>query len=36
VEEKQCPRCSHLTRASFPAAVSAPVQYGTGIQTLAT
>jgi transposase len=36
VEEKQCPRCFHLTRASFPAAVSAPAQYGTGIQTLAT
>jgi transposase len=36
VEEKQCPVCFHLTRASFPAAVSAPAQYGTGIQTLAT
>jgi transposase len=36
VEEKQCPVCSHLTRASFPASVSAPAQYGTGIQTLAT
>jgi transposase len=36
VEEKQCPRCFHLTRASFPAAVSAPAQYGTSIQTLAT
>ena len=36
VEEKQCPRCYHLTRASFPAAVSAPAQYGTSIQTLAT
>src|SRR5712691_8437098 len=36
VEEKQCPVCSHLTRAPFPAAVSAPAQYGTGIQTLAT
>jgi transposase len=36
VEEKQCPRCYHLTRAAFPAAVSAPAQYGTGIQTLAT
>jgi transposase len=36
VEEKQCPLCCHLTRASFPAAVSAPAQYGTGIQTLAT
>src|SRR6266516_3118923 len=36
VEEKQCPTCYHLTRAPFPTAVSAPVQYGTGIQTLAT
>lgn len=36
VEEKQCPRCFHLTRASFPATVSAPAQYGTGIQTLAS
>jgi hypothetical protein len=36
VEEKQCPVCYHLTRASFPAAVAAPAQYGTGIQTLAT
>jgi transposase len=35
-EEKQCPACYHLTRAPFPPAVSAPVQYGTGIQTLAT
>jgi transposase len=35
VEEKQCPRCFHLTRASFPAAVKAPAQYGTGIQALA-
>src|SRR2546429_938121 len=36
VEEKQCPACYHLTRAPFPTAVPAPVQYGTGIQTLAT
>ena len=36
VEEKQCQVCSHLTRAPFPATVSAPAQYGTGIQTLAT
>ena len=28
VEEKQCPKCLHLTRASFPATVSAPAQYG--------
>src|SRR6266536_6609284 len=36
VEEKQCPVCSYLTRASFPAAVLAPAQYGTSIQALAT
>jgi len=36
VEEKQCPVCSHLTRAPFPATVVAPAQYGTSIQTLAT
>src|SRR2546423_10190175 len=36
VEEKQCPVCFHLTRASFPARVKAPAQYGTSIQTLAT
>src|SRR6266699_3841394 len=35
VEEKQCPTCFHLTRASFPALVKAPTQYGTGIQALA-
>src|SRR5438552_5772640 len=35
VEEKQCPRCFHLTRASFPAGVKAPAQYGSGIQALA-
>src|SRR2546425_13007740 len=36
VEEKQCPVRSHLTRAPFPAAVSAPAQYGTSIQSVAT
>jgi transposase len=36
VEEKQCPRCFHLTRANFPASVKARAQYGTSIQTLAT
>lgn len=36
VEEKQCPVCYHLTRALFPATVSAPAQYGTDIQSLAT
>src|SRR3989441_3718938 len=36
VEEKQCPVCYHLTRAPFPATVSAPAQYGTSIQSVAT
>jgi transposase len=36
VEEKQCPLCSHLTRAPFPTAVAAPAQYGTAIQAVAT
>src|SRR5437764_8908271 len=27
-EQKQCPRCQHLTLASFPPAVAAPIQYG--------
>jgi transposase len=36
VEEKQCPVCYRLSRAPFPATVSAPAQYGTSIQTLAT
>lgn len=36
VEEKQCPRCFHLTRANFPAGVKAATQYGTSIQSLAT
>lgn len=35
VEEKQCLQCFHLTRASFPASVRAPAQYGTGIAALA-
>jgi transposase len=35
VEEKQCPTCFHLTRASFPASVKAPAQYGTAIAALA-
>jgi transposase len=35
VEEKHCPTCSHLTRASFPAAVKAPAHYGASIQALA-
>jgi transposase len=35
VEEKQCPKCSQLTRAPFPTAITAPAQYGTAIQALA-
>jgi transposase/uncharacterized coiled-coil protein SlyX len=27
-EQKQCPRCQHITLASFPPAVAAPIQYG--------
>jgi transposase len=27
-EQKQCPRCQHMTLASFPPAVAAPIQYG--------
>lgn len=30
-EQKQCPSCQHLTVAPFPAAVRAPIQYGTTI-----
>src|SRR5713101_369626 len=36
VEEKQCPVCSHLPRAPFPAAIVAPAQYGTALQGIAT
>jgi transposase len=27
-EHKQCPRCQHITLASFPTGVAAPIQYG--------
>lgn len=27
-EQKQCPRCQHLTQAAFPPTVTAPIQYG--------
>jgi len=27
-EQKQCPRCQHITLASFPTGVAAPIQYG--------
>src|SRR5579859_1149330 len=30
-----CPTCHHLNRGSFPASVSAPVQYGPNLQALA-
>jgi transposase len=36
VEEKPCPCCFHLTRANFPAGVTAPAQYGSSIRALAT
>lgn len=35
-EVKQCPACQHLTRAAFPPEITAPAQYGSGIQTVAT
>jgi transposase len=34
-EQKQCPRCQHLTLASFPPGVSAPIQYGPRIGAVA-
>ncbi len=27
-EQKQCPRCQHMTLAAFPTIVTAPIQYG--------
>lgn len=35
VEAIRCPTCQHLTRGSFPDAVTAPVQYGPQVQALA-
>lgn len=32
---KQCPHCQRYTRAAFPAGVSAPVQYGPRVGTIA-
>src|SRR5205814_10478361 len=32
VEEISCPHCHALTRGSFPAEVSAPVQYGPRVR----
>src|SRR5712691_3567991 len=34
-EQKQCPRCQHLTLAAFPPAVTAPIQYGPRIGAVA-
>jgi transposase len=34
-EQKQCPRCQHMTLASFPTAVTAPIQYGPMIGAVA-
>jgi transposase len=34
-EQKQCPRCQHLTQASFPPSVTAPIQYGPLIAAVA-
>src|SRR5579863_1966695 len=34
-EQKQCPRCQHLTLASFPPDVTAPIQYGPRIGAVA-
>jgi transposase len=31
-EVKSCPRCQALTKGSFPADLSGPLQYGTGIK----
>ena len=34
-EQKQCPRCQHMTLASFPVEVAAPIQYGPRIGAVA-
>jgi transposase len=34
VEEKQCPCCGKLARASFPAHIKGPVQYGDRVRAL--
>jgi transposase len=34
-QQKQCPRCEHLTLASFPPEVTAPIQYGPRIGAMA-
>jgi transposase len=30
-EQKQCPHCHHITMATFPAGVQAPIQYGPNV-----
>ncbi len=34
-QQKQCPRCQHLTVAAFPPEVTAPIQYGARIGAVA-
>ena len=34
-EQKQCPHCQHITLASFPASVMAPIQYGPRLGAIA-
>ena len=34
-EIKSCPKCNTINKALFPASVSQPVQYGSGVQTWA-
>ncbi len=34
-EQKQCPACQHITVASFPPEVAAPVQYGPRLGAMA-
>ncbi len=34
-EQKQCPRCQQMTIASFPASVTAPIQYGPRVGAVA-
>jgi transposase len=34
-KQKQCPRCQQMTVASFPSAMTAPIQYGSRIGAVA-
>ncbi len=34
-QQKQCPHCQHITLASFPAGITAPIQYGPRIGAVA-